>query len=244
MASPQLLWLPRLPNEDSPLLLNKFRGNTKGPPPVHPISPLAAAVTGQTASPNLLRSLPLYGTFAPIRGSKSPNRPTTAPINPIWSAESGQNGSFKATFGGSFLPQSPSLPTTAAAAAAPPPPHPSNPNHQLPLPLHHQSSFTFPPTLSPTKQPSTYNQRTNKCSIDSKSNDLAAIGGGSGTTTSGDGAAQQPSARPAHRRRKKSRVTDPDGDLCDLSATTSEDGSHGQMHQARNRKKVRWAGGP
>lgn len=227
MASPQLLWLPRLPNEESPLLINKIRGSAQAPPPLPPIKSLsaAAAVGPPQARPNFLNSLPLYERLYPSKSSTSSLRATKTTINPIWSAKSGQDGPFRAIFGGNMRP--PSSRTTSSGA----------PPSQLPLALHHQSSFTFPPIAAPKKQSVRYRYRYDKIKNSDTDNKPEDGGGGEGPT----------SARPPHRRRKKT-IVDVDGDLIynDPSATTtttSDEGSQGYLSRTRKIKKVRWAGG-
>jgi len=240
MASPQLLWLPSLPNEGSPLLISKIRG-IQAPPPLPPINSLSPAAGGSGRPPaglNFLNSLPPYEGFNALQNSSSSLKATKTTITPIWSAKSGQDGPFKAIFGGNLQPPGPSKTNSA--------PRPS----QLPLPLHRQSSFNFPPITAPAKQPVCYrdDEFANQ-SADNKKKDNSSRGDGSKTTSGdrdgfGDAGGPPISARPPHRRRKKDSV-DPDADVTynGLSTTTtSDEGSHGQLPQARERKKVRWAG--
>jgi hypothetical protein len=245
MASPQLLWLPRLANADSPLLINAFR--PQNPPPVPPIYSLPPATVASGGagqiSPPRLNFIPPDRTLHPLQSSDDLPKTTNQSIKPIWSSKNGQKGPFKAIFGSNFAPPPQDPPKIL------PPPLP--PSQLLPLPLHHQSSFTLPVSV-PNKQPSRYTYKTNdKVNDDiqiNKDHDGAAARSGGAPAP----AAEKPpvSARPPHRNRKTSHVHPEEGILLNnhhhnhLSSTTSEEESPGYRDRLRNRKKVRWAGSP
>jgi hypothetical protein len=245
MASPQLIWIPRLPNEESPLLINKSRSGPQAPPPLPRISSLPIAQDPKAPLPlglNFLRPLPPYGSYFPVQTSRIPPRVTEISVDPVWSAETDRNGPFKAIFGANFTPQTK---TTEPPQEVP-----------LPLPLHHQSSITVPPIVPSTKkQRSTrYTTKNNNIQVDNNNNNnnnnyyKKDAGGGN--------AAPPPefnsSARPAHRRRKQPQVQSTNADLLrtEPSTTSSEDPEarrqpcdRGAHRQGRIRKKVRWGGG-
>jgi len=244
MASPQLLWLPRLPNDESPLLINKIRGNSQAPPPLPPIYSLPAATAGEPPPPppgvDSLRYPPLYErSFNPLQSSNTSLKATKTTITPIWSAKNSHNGPFRAIFGANLM-RPPSRTTTSALRPS---------STELPLQLHHQRSFTFPPIAAPAKQSMRYRHRNYKLTnkdAHTMTKDIVDSATPTGDDGKGIGGEKLPppiSARPPHRRRKK-RCINLDGDLSRYTdPSTSDDGTHGQLPRKRGRKKVRWAGG-